>query len=269
MVRFGVAHADFDAWDMAFLRYVVAGLILAPYFIMAQLPRVPAKGMIIMLLGLGVPYMLVVASGLKIAPVQQFAAVTPASMIAFSLLLGLVFLHYKVQPAELVGVVLILLGIALVVYFSAGRGALGWRGYLFFLLGGFMWAMYTVAARHYCQSALHATVVVYFFSMLLYAPLYLAWRGGEIFSHSPGVLWVQVFYQGFFASLLALFCFSKAVFILGPAVGAVFAALVPAVATVFSAVFLGEQPHAYAVGGIAIITLGMVVTVWRGRVRRA
>lgn len=263
MTRFGVSRSNLDAWDMTFIRFIFSGLLAIPYFFYSinkqKYRKIPFAGILIMVLGLGAPYMLVIALGLKFAPVEQFAVVTPASMIAFSLLLSVVLLKNKILNNEFVGISIIMLGVVFVGFFVFKSSSA--FSYLLFLLGGFMWAMYTVASRYFCDSALYATALVSFFSMIFYSPIYFYLKGFSIFIEPVGVILPQIIYQGFFVSIVALYFYSKSVFLLGSTAGSVFAALVPALATIISAILLKELPHLSSIIGLVIITIGMMITV--------
>lgn len=99
MTRFGLSRSNFDEWDMTFIRFFLSGFIAIPYFMYKshkkEIVGVPLKGIVFMVVGLGAPYMYVIALGLKFAPVEQFAVVTPASMIVFSLLLSVLVFKNK------------------------------------------------------------------------------------------------------------------------------------------------------------------------------
>nr|WP_174506039.1 DMT family transporter [Acinetobacter sp. Marseille-Q1620] len=264
MTRFGVARSSFDAWDMTFIRFIFSGLLSIPYLLYSrtrQYKKIPIHGICLMVFGLGAPYMFIIASGLKLAPVEQFAVVTPASMIVFSLFLGLIFLKNKIYINEILGISVIVSGVVLVGYYASSGSNI--YSYLLFLIGGMMWAIYTVSSRYYCDSALYATALVSLFSMLLFAPVYLALKGFEIFSVPFNILIPQLIYQGLLVSIVALFFYSKSVFLLGSTAGSVFAALVPALATIISAISLHELPHFYSVIGLIIITIGMILTIVR------
>ncbi|QIC71725.1 MULTISPECIES: DMT family transporter [Acinetobacter] len=263
MTRFGVAKSNFDEWDMTFIRFFLSGLIAIPYLLFkfkSQNPvKVPLHSIIIMTIGLGAPYMYVISSGLKLAPVEQFAVVTPSSMIAFSLLLSIIFFKTKIHLNEYIGISIILFGVLLIGFISFGTSSL--YSYLFFLLGGAMWAAYTVVSKHYCSSPLYATMIVSFYSLILYLPIYLYKKSFDIFFISPDILIPQLIYQGIFVSIIALFFYSQSVLILGATSGSVFAALVPALATITSALTLNEFPEISSILGLFIISIGMMITV--------
>ncbi|MCY1381832.1 hypothetical protein D9M69_697890 [compost metagenome] len=80
-----------------------------------------------------------------------------------------------------------------------------------------------------------------------------------------GDIGVQAFYQGVMVSTVALFFFSKSVQILGAAVGATFAALVPGAATLLALLVLDERPSATAIAGLVIVTGGMTAMLIQQR----
>jgi drug/metabolite transporter (DMT)-like permease len=126
-----------------------------------------------------------------------------------------------------------------------------------------MWAIYTVSSKLYGVASLHATAIVSVFSVVLYVPVYVALQGDAILGAPLHDIAIQAVYQGIFVSTIALFFFSKAVFYLGPSLGSTFAALVPAAAVVLAGVVLGEQPTPLAIAGLAVVTLGMALTLVR------
>ncbi|WP_172424849.1 DMT family transporter [Vandammella animalimorsus] len=266
MTRLGVAYSPLDALDIVFIRYFFSGLLLAPFLLRKGLGGIPWWGLALMVLGIGAPYMLVVAQGLRQAPVEQFASIVPASMIVFSLAISMLLLRTRLRRNEWLGIALIVIGMAAVALHSmrtAGLGAA--QAYGLFLLGGLLWAVYTVTAKALCRSAFHATAIVSVLSMLAFAPLYLHAKGLALLAQPWQLLLPHIVYQGFFVSILALYLYSQAVLLLGPAVGSLFAALVPGLATVIAALFLHEQPALATIAGLLLVTLGMGVALFRAR----
>lgn len=264
--RFGIEHTSLDGYDITFIRFGVSGIILFPFLLASGLKGLGWKQVTLMVVGIGAPYMLIVSLGLTDAPVERFAVITPGSMIIFSVVLGAYFLNNKLTPREMVGVMTIVCGIFLIGYNSFGRPLPGsLYSFALFVLGGLMWATYTIATRRYNVGSMHATIVVSVYSMILYTPFYFLVKGDSFLQHSPRDLIFQAVYQGVLVSIFALFFYSKAVFLLGSTVGSTFAALVPGAAVVLAAIFLGEQLSALSIAGLSTVTLGMVLCLARGR----
>ncbi|MBZ5791854.1 DMT family transporter [Burkholderia contaminans] len=270
VTRIGVTHSALDAYDVAFIRFIVSGTLLLPVLLRRGLGTLRPASVALMVTGAGAPYILTVAAALSRAPVGYFA-LTPGSMIAFTAILGRQVAHERLSAAQVAGIVTILAGIALAAS-DALRGAIGLPALVLFILGGLLWAVYNVTTKRAAAGALHATAVVSVGSAVLYCPLYLAMRGGAVLHAPVAAIATQAIYQGVLMSVLALYCFSRAVVALGPAIGATFAALMPLLATLEAMLLLGERPHAPALAGIAIVTAGMALSLasrWRSAVAPA
>ncbi|WP_175854245.1 DMT family transporter [Burkholderia anthina] len=263
VTRLGVTHAALDAFDIAFIRFAVSGTLLLPVVLRRGVRTLHPAAIVLMVIGAGAPYILTVAAALSRAPVGYFA-LTPGSMIAFTAVLGRWIARETLSAARLTGIVTILAGMALAAS-DALSGAIGPFAVALFVLGGLLWAIYNVTTKHAAAGALHATAIVSVGSALLYCPLYLVVRGGAVLHAPVAAIATQAIYQGVLMSVLALYCFSRAVVALGPAIGATFAALMPLLATLEAALLLGERPHAAALAGIAIVTAGMIVSLMRRR----
>lgn len=263
VTRLGVTHAALDAFDIAFIRFAVSGTLLLPVVLRRGVRTLHPAAIVLMVIGAGAPYILTVAAALSRAPVGYFA-LTPGSMIAFTAVLGRWIARETLSAARIAGIVTILAGMALAAS-DALSGAIGPLAVALFVLGGLLWAVYNVTTKHAAAGALHATAIVSVGSALLYCPLYLVVRGGAVLHAPVAAIATQAIYQGVLMSVLALYCFSRAVVALGPAIGATFAALMPLLATLEAALLLGERPHAAALAGIAIVTAGMIVSLMRRR----
>ncbi|WP_175687434.1 DMT family transporter [Burkholderia anthina] len=263
VTRLGVTHAALDAFDIAFIRFAVSGTLLLPVVLRRGVRTPHPAAIVLMVIGAGAPYLLTVAAALSRAPVGYFA-LTPGSMIAFTAVLGRWIARETLSAARIAGIVAILAGMALATS-DALSGAIEPLALALFVLGGLLWAVYNVTTKHAAAGALHATAIVSVGSALLYCPLYLVVRGGAVLHAPVAAIATQAIYQGVLMSVLALYCFSRAVVALGPAIGATFAALMPLLATLDAALLLGERPHATALAGIAVVTAGMIASLMRRR----
>lgn len=259
VTRLGVTHAALDAFDIAFIRFAVSGTLLLPVVLRRGVRSLRPSAIVLMVIGAGAPYILTVAAALSRAPVGYFA-LTPGSMIAFTAVLSRWIARETLSAARIAGIVTILAGMALATS-DALSGAIGPLALALFVLGGLLWAVYNVTTKHAAAGALHATAIVSVGSALLYCPLYLVARGDAVLHAPVAAIATQAIYQGVLMSVLALYCFSRAVVALGPAIGATFAALMPLLATLEAALLLGERPHAAALAGIAVVTAGMIASL--------
>jgi drug/metabolite transporter (DMT)-like permease len=221
-----------------------------------------------MVVGIGAPYMLVVSYGLALAPVGLFAVLTPGTMIVFSALLNAVWLKSRMPARERVGITAIVAGGCIAGFQSFLSAANSGTAVGLFVFGGLLWAIYTVSTKAFAIGALRATTIVSVVSALIYSPVYFAMKGLAILDAPARELLTQTVYQGILVSILALYLYSKSVSLLGPTIGASFAALVPVLAVIEASLLLGERPSAASLIGLVVVTVGMVLNLLKPRPRR-
>lgn len=258
----GIQAETLAAADIAALRFAVAGLLLLPLVLRQGTGGLGWRRALVLAAGAGAPYVLVTAGGLAYAPAGQGGIITPSCMLACSTLGGWALLGDRPPRHRIMGIAVILAGILLIGGQSLLHSAPGqWKGQLLFAAGGLLWAGYTVAARAWNAEPLQATALVSVLSLLLYLPAYLLFAEPRLFSAQPAEVAGQALFQGVFAAVLALICYSRAVAQLGAGGGAVFATLVPAVAVLLAWPLLGEIPSAGDLAGAALVTAGMATAL--------
>ncbi|WP_180970647.1 DMT family transporter [Burkholderia sp. WAC0059] len=194
--RYGIG-AGLHATDLAFLRYLTAGLILLPWLLGHSPHRLAGvgwgKGMCLALLA-GPLFIVVSASGYRYAPLAHAAVIQLGMLTLVSILLAAVMVGERPGARRLIGLGVVVAGLAV----TAGPGLLrgsstAWIGDLLFALAGSMWALFSVLQRRWGIAPLAATAVVSVLSAAVYTPLYLAGNGLRIFSVAPPtVLVVQI-----------------------------------------------------------------------------
>jgi drug/metabolite transporter (DMT)-like permease len=100
------------AWDIAALRYGVAGILLSPVLMQRGLAlnRLGWLGLVVIIAGGGAPYALVAASGLRLAPAGDQAALNPGCVPLFVALIAGMVLGEKVSTARKFGLSAVLTG---------------------------------------------------------------------------------------------------------------------------------------------------------------
>src|SRR5439155_10406389 len=140
-----------DAWDIAALRFGVAGLLLSPVFVQRGLARerLGWPGLAVIIAGLGAPYALVAAGGLHFAPASDQGALNPGCMPLFVALIAAIFLGEKLSSPRKLGLSLILAGAFIIIGWHASTGGETWGtsrpfGDTLFLCASFLTACFTV-----------------------------------------------------------------------------------------------------------------------------
>jgi drug/metabolite transporter (DMT)-like permease len=259
VARLGL-QTSLTPWDIAVLRFGVAGLLLLPYILNKglALERLGWIGLSAIVVGGGAPVLLANA-GLQFAPAAHAGALFPGVMPLAVAILATLILHEPFTDAKKIGFVLILLGAFGVTWGTGGvtdsRQAIG---HALFLGSALAWACYTVAMRRARLDGLHAAGIAAVGALVLYVPVYLFAEGGASLAKAAwGDLALQAFVQGVLTAIASLVFYGRAVSILGASSGAAFAALSPAMTAVMAIPILGEWPTATDWIAIATISVGV------------
>jgi drug/metabolite transporter (DMT)-like permease len=171
-----------DAWDIAALRFGVAGLLLSPVVVRRGLARdrLGSLGLAVIIAGLGAPYALAAAGGLRFAPARDQGALNPGCMPLFVALIAAIVLGEKLSTAQKLGLSLIFAGaLTIVGWHAAAWSTSRTRGDALFLLAAFLTACGTVAMRQAKLDPLHEAALVSTGSLVIFPPFYLAFCGSR------------------------------------------------------------------------------------------
>ncbi|WP_232287840.1 DMT family transporter [Verminephrobacter eiseniae] len=259
--------------DVTFLRFGVAAIFLWPVLLRHGFgfKRIGRLNVCIMLIGAGVPFMMLAATGMRFAPASHVATLMIGMMPIFVALLSALFFRERFSRVQLGGLATVIVGAACLGGHAliADRGAGEWRGDLLFLCAGLCFASYTVVQRRSGISPWHATALVNVGSALVFAPIYWLFLQPRIFTAPVSDLLFQVFAQGVCAAIVAMFFYAEAVRRLGAPRAAIFGALTPAFAVLIGIPALGEIPGGVGLAGIALVMAGVVLVVTGARPRPA
>jgi drug/metabolite transporter (DMT)-like permease len=265
MARAGV-NSGLTSADIAFLRYVPAGLLLLPVFLRAGLATAAGVGWgraVILSLLVGPPFILIGVGGYAFAPLAHGAAIQPAALTLGATGMAIWLAGDRLDRRRAAGLAVMMAGIVAV----AGPGSLAGGlatlpGDAMFALAGLMWAGFSVLVRRWGLAPLQATAAVGVVSAAIYAPAYLLHVGVERLSNVPvEMLAWQIVVQGALSGVVAVVAFTRVVRLLGPGKAALFPALVPAVAVLIGIPVTGEIPGPWQVLGIVLATAGLVASV--------
>jgi drug/metabolite transporter (DMT)-like permease len=249
-----------DAWDIAALRFGVAGIVLSPVLVQRGLAwdRLGWRGLAVIILGGGVPNILMSASGLRFAPAYDHGALNPGFMPLFVALIAAAVQGETISTLRKSGLSIILAGaLVMVGWHAASWSASRSFGDALFLCAALLWASFTVVMRRAELDPLHAAALVSTGSLVLYLPLYLALFGTRLARQPAGDIAAQAMFQGVLVTIVSLLFYGRAVVILGASRGAAFAALVPPLSALLSIPLLGEWPGEADWAGILLIATGV------------
>ncbi len=257
--RLGVS-TSLTPWDVAAIRFSVAGLLLLPYLLRKKLAldRLGWIGLMAIAIGSGAPMVLLVSAGLLFAPAAHAGALFPGVMPLMVAMLAAVLLKEAFTPQKVGGLILIVLGAIGIVW--ASGGTIGTRqniGHLLFLCAGLAWAGYTVAMRRARLDGLHAAAISAVVSLVLYVPIYAVATQASVLRAPLFDVVLQAVVQGVLTAILALLLYGRLVAIFGATGGAAFVALTPVMTALLAIPVLGEWPSAVDLIAIGLISIGV------------
>nr|WP_295082377.1 DMT family transporter [uncultured Roseateles sp.] len=261
------ARAALPPVELALLRFGPAGLLLAPllWTRRARFAAVPARLLLLVVAGAGLPYFLIAGWGMRHAPVADGATLIPGTLPLFTALLAAA-LHGRSALRRWPALLCIAAGVATLLALRAGQADLA-QGYSLFLLGSLMWSAYTLALRQAKLAPIEAAALISGVSLLLLLPL-LGWHALQQPLALPQLpasqLYLQLAIQGLGVGLLSTLGYSMAVSRLGAERSATAGALTPVLATLMAMPLFGEQPDGGTLLGMALIAAGVL---WSQRQR--
>ncbi|MCR4524198.1 DMT family transporter [Bosea sp. 47.2.35] len=254
--------------QMSFWRWLLAVVILVPFTwspIRRDWSRIRSNLPFLVVLGaVGVT-----AFNCFIYTALHYTSVVNAALVnsllpVVTVVLALVLLRQPVSLRRGLGILISLLGAALVIAHgniaSLGSLTVG-RGDLLVFAGMSFWALYTVLIRRR-PLGLHPLSllgVTSLFGMLFHIPLILV-EAGSAGLFLPGIrTWPAMLYFAVFPSILAYVFWNRSVAALGPATTGMFMHFMPVFSAALAAIFLGETLAWYHPVAFAIIIVGIVL----------
>ncbi|MEH0739993.1 DMT family transporter [Vibrio cholerae] len=265
-LRMGVQSALTLA-DIALLRFMLPAIVLLPFVIKhrAAIRHTPWRLKLGLLIGCGLPYLWVAGNGMQLAPVSDGSALIPGTLPLFVTALAVLVYRQSLSHHRVIGLCLIVVGIAIFLHYGASAGHHQLHGYLVLLVASFMWSVFTICAR---VAALNALAVAGWVSLLSSLTLAFLIGTGVVPSTlaSVGVtLWPydellrHLLLQGVGAGIIAAFTYLHAIAHLGAERSAAFAATTPAIATLLAWFFLQESASAVSLLALGCISLGSII----------
>ena len=269
MVIGRAAAATVEPWTLAFLRWVLAFLILLPF----ALPGLRRHARDLRrhwdLIGLmGLLGMWFCGAGVYFA--LNYTTATNGTLIYTSspiliILLEWLFRGRAVGLREGIGIVLAVLCVLAIVVKGSLTLLLSLQfnaGDVLFAIAALSWAIYSVLLK---RSSLNEVPTLTLFAALALggAITLLPFTIVEIaetgrFPVSADA-WLSIFGVALVASVLAFSCFQYGVKVVGPSTAGLFMYLLPPYGVVMAVVFLGEELHGYHFAGFVLIMGGLVL----------
>jgi len=261
VTRFSVTR-ELRIWDITALRFGIGALLLAPVVLRrgSRLPIAAWKEGLVFALLWGVPFVLLVALGLRLTSAAEAASVAPTLMPVFAGVFAWVFLREPQGRLRWFGYAAIIAGlICLLLAATIVHGAPNPAGIGALATAAAMWSVYTLLFRGSGLAPIQAAALICIWSAVFFIPAYLFLGLSRLALASSGEIALQVVYQGVFMSGVAIVTFNRAVSQLGPAAATAIIALLPGVVALLAIPVLGEIPSPVECVSVAAIVLGVLL----------
>lgn len=247
--------------DVAALRFDIGGLLLAPVLVRRGVEGVRRRDALALAFLGGLGFAFFAYTGFWLAPAAHGSVLLHGTVPVFTALLTGSPSPSRRGP-RVVGIVLIAIGVAAMAYdsLSTARGT-QLLGDCSLLIASLLWSGYGVRLRSSGLAPAHAASLVAVVSMCCFLPIYAFLPHDALFSIGSSRLLTQAAVQGVLIGAVSIFVYSRAVSILGPTVPSLFTAAVPCLTSLAAIPLLSEAPSTPALAGVAVVTLGMVVSL--------
>lgn len=252
-------------YDIAALRFIVAGLLVAP-FLSAWWPRNLPLGVqaLMVLAGPGALYSVLIYAGLERASAAYGGVFSNGALPLVTM--GLAFALAGTRPGrgEVIGSAVIIVGGVMVAWrgLSQGGADVG-AAIALFLFCAAMIGTYIYTIRQFGVTPRQALAVVTLPNTLIFIPLWWFALPSTLAEAETTTIIAQALFQGIGPGFLALICFAMMANHLGATPTAAVSASVPAVAALLAIPVLGEIPTTLEWIGIGTVTLGLVLLIGR------
>ncbi len=264
-------HAEIPPIGLAFWRWLLAFLILAPFSlrsIYSQRELLKKNSRFILCQGLlgitGFNTLIYLAMQTTTA---INAVLVNSCIPVIIVVISRVFYKERLSIRQLLGVLVSFSGVLLIISKGDIAALLGLtfnRGDLLVLAAAFIWAFYSANLRNYPEGLnplayLNVSIGV---GLVFLVPLYLfeIGRGRLVQFTVPTILTIS--YVALFASVLAFICWNRAVRVVGANKAGPFIHLMVVFSTILAILFLGETLLPYHLQGIVLVFSGIVLTTY-------
>lgn len=265
----GGAISSLQSDDIALARFLLPALVLLPSVLrhIGKVRSIPNKYLLGIVIGCGLPYLLVASSAMQYVPVSHGSALIPGTLPLFVSTIAVICYQQPLSRHRMIGLLSVLFGIATFLISNANshydEGQ--FQGHLLLLLGCFMWAVFTISAR---VANLGAYVTAGFTAIISLIILVVAVGLGWLESHLVKVpisqwpwqeMMNHIMLQGLGAGIIASFTFLYAVRTIGAEASAAFGSLTPVVATLLAIPIFDEHPDTITWCALILVTCGSIV----------
>jgi drug/metabolite transporter (DMT)-like permease len=252
--------SELTPYDVIAIRYATCSVILLPIWLYFYRFNLLSWRYVMTAVIGGLAYAIFAFKGFKLSSALHGGILLPGLIPVFVAISSRMLVGAKLSGSKALGLGLIvtaITGLFISEVLEAGSLPLG---DVFFVMAALCWGLYSVLINKWAISPWQATCSLAFFTSIIYLPVYLAFLPKNILNADMNDVLLQMFYQGFLASIIQMLLYVKAVKIIGAQGMGSFMALVPVVAGLFGIIILNEPYTELLWLALVLVSLGVWIS---------
>ncbi|NLV21914.1 MAG: EamA family transporter [Syntrophomonadaceae bacterium] len=250
-------------FTLLWLRYAVAGMVLAVIMLMTRKYKVAGKD-ILLLAWIGfIGYFISVGTqfvGTKLADAHTGALLTSSSPV-FTFLFAWLLLGESITRRKLLALILSMLGMIAVIGIN-GNESINITGSIILIVAAITWALLSVYVKKasYRYSSLTITTYAIWFALLFTTPV-MTWemQHQAVRLFAAPLVWLGTLYIALVSTALAFFLWNKGMDLLEAGAGSLFLCFQPIVGSILGWLLLDEVLDTAFFIGAAFIISGLII----------
>ena len=211
----------------------------------------------------GAPFVLLIFAGMVFAPVGHAAVMMNGALPVSAAFVTWLWLGDRPGRWQWAGIAAIVVGVAAVGWDAIAGGVPGqWRGHLLFLAASVFAALWYVSMRAWKLSVVQSLAALLVGNAVVYVPIWLLFLPTGLWTAPLADIALQTVVHGVFGAFLCILGHAYSVKTIGPTRQAAIMSAAPALALFVAIPTLGEIPTMLNIVGAAIVTAGILATVF-------
>jgi len=228
------------AYDIIAIRYVSCAAFVFPFWFFWQRFNLFQPKLIICSLIGGLAYALCAFNGFKVSPASHAAVLLPGLLPISIALISTLMNKERHSAVKWLGIMMITFGIMVLFWYEFQKSGSLSVGHGLLVGAAVCWATFSVLINRWDISPWQVTVSLAVITCVVYTPVYLMYLPKNISINLLYDIGVQVFYQGFLATIVQMLFYVRAVQLIGAANMGSMMAIVPILAG-FSAIYIFDE----------------------------
>ena len=265
------ADSGLTIYDLAALRYGLAAVIAVPLSLYYK----PWRGMPLLHIAvisfiLGPAYILCVFAAFLFAPAAHGGIFMNGVLPLVTIVIAAGLSGLLPGARRTFGALLILVAAVILAWDGSAQGASSaWIGDLLFLVGAVFFSFYMILSERWQLGPMQIIFCGTVVNAVLYLPVWALFLPSGLAEAPTGPLLLQAVYQGFVPNLIGLLLIAHASRRIGNASTSSILAAVPGMGAVLGAILLGEALGPVSWIALAVLTVGLLISVRKPRQRMA